>query len=100
MLPLRKKVIHEEAFARYFDLLEEMSELLIDERSIDKSLAANVFLVYSQLIAQSNYVYDKSPFIPIIDKLQGHIRKIFGGGLQTAKGGTIRPWSNVRCGGE
>ncbi|MNI83250.1 hypothetical protein D3C73_1400390 [compost metagenome] len=56
--------------------------LIRHEQQIDKELASLLFQVYSQLITQSNYVYDKSPYVPHIGKMQGMIRKIFGDALQ------------------
>jgi hypothetical protein len=80
--PLRRKMINEPAFARLYAALEEVELVIRQEQQIDRQLAAQLFLVYSQLVTQSNYVYDKSPFVPHIGKLQGMIRKIFGGALQ------------------
>ncbi|MDF9840409.1 MULTISPECIES: hypothetical protein [unclassified Paenibacillus] len=82
MEPLRRKMINESAFARLYTVLEEVEIVIRQEQQIDRQLAAQLFLVYSQLVTQSNYVYDKSPFVPHIGKLQGMIRKIFSGALQ------------------
>ncbi|WP_342561900.1 hypothetical protein NST84_19935 [Paenibacillus sp. FSL R7-0345] len=82
MGPLRRKIINEPAFAGLYALLEEVELLIREEQQIDRQLAAQLFLVYSQLVTQSGYVYDKSPFVPHIGKMQGLIRKIFGGSLQ------------------
>lgn len=81
---LRRKIINEPAFVQLYAALDEVSVLTRDERQIDKELAALLFLIYSQLVTQSNYVYDKSPFVPHIGKMQGMIRKIFGGALQNS----------------
>lgn len=82
LVPLRRKVIHEAAFTQLYGVLEEVYVLIEHERQIDRELAAILFLIYSQLVTQSNYVYDKSPFLSHIGKMQGNIRKIFGGTLQ------------------
>lgn len=84
IVPLRRKVINEPAFVQLYAALDEAFVLIRDVQQIDKELAALLFLIYSQLVTQSNYVYDKSPFVPHIGKMQGMIRKIFGGALQNS----------------
>lgn len=78
IVPLLQKNINEAAFAQLFETLEEISVLVEQERQIDKKLGAVLFLIYTQLVTQSDYVYDRSPFVPYIGKMQGYIRKIFG----------------------
>lgn len=80
--PLRLKTINEAALLELYEMLDETCLLIGHERQIDRELASNLFLIYSQLVTQSNYVYDKSLFVPHIGKLQGVIRKLFGGTLQ------------------
>ncbi|QUL52957.1 hypothetical protein KDC22_21325 [Paenibacillus tritici] len=80
--PLRLKTINEAALLELYEVLDEICLLIGHERQIDRELASNLFLIYSQLVTQSNYVYDKSLFVPHIGKLQGVIRKLFGGTLQ------------------
>ncbi|NQX44898.1 hypothetical protein HQN87_06120 [Paenibacillus tritici] len=80
--PLRRKTINEAALLELYEVLDETCLLIGHERQIDRELASNLFLIYSQLVTQSNYVYDKSLFVPHIGKLQGVIRKLFGGTLQ------------------
>ncbi|ETT65807.1 MULTISPECIES: hypothetical protein [Paenibacillus] len=82
LVPLRRKIINEAALLQLYEALDETYALMEHERQIDRELAAILFLLYSQLVTQSNYVYDKSLFVPHIGKLQGYIRKIFGGTLQ------------------
>ncbi|WP_042196932.1 hypothetical protein [Paenibacillus camerounensis] len=82
MGPLRRKSINEPAFARLYAAMEEAELLIREEQQIDRQLAAQLFQVYSQLVTQSGYVYDKSLFVPHIGKMQGMIRKIFGSPLQ------------------
>jgi hypothetical protein len=82
IVPLRRKIINEDGFMRLYAVLEEAYMLIEHEKQIDRELAAILFLIYSQLVTQSNYVYDKSTFVPHIGKMQGYIRKIFGGTLQ------------------
>lgn len=84
LVPLRRKTINEAALLQLYEALDETYALMEYERQIDRELAAILFLLYSQLVTQSNYVYDKSHFVPHIGKLQGYIRKIFGGTLQNA----------------
>lgn len=84
IVPLRRKVINEPAFVQLYAVLDEACVLIQEEQQIDRELAALLFLIYSQLVTQSNYVYDKSPFAPHIGKMQGMIRKIFGGALQNS----------------
>ncbi|CAH1194523.1 hypothetical protein PAECIP111892_01696 [Paenibacillus auburnensis] len=79
---LRRKIINEPAFVQLYTVLDDAFVLIEHEEQIDRELAALLFLVYSQLVTQSNYVYDKSPFVPHIGKMQGMIRKIFGATLQ------------------
>ncbi len=79
---LRRKIINEPAFVQLYTALDDAFVLIEHEEQIDRELAGLLFLVYSQLVTQSNYVYDKSPFVPHIGKMQGMIRKIFGGTLQ------------------
>ncbi|WP_342436295.1 hypothetical protein NSS79_23040 [Paenibacillus sp. FSL L8-0436] len=82
IIPLRRKIINEAGFMRLYTVLEEVYVWIEHERQIDRELAAILFLIYSQLVTQANYVYDKSTFVPHIGKMQGYIRKIFGGTLQ------------------
>lgn len=82
IVPLRRKIINEAALLQLYEALDETYLLIEHEKQIDRELAAILFLIYSQLISQSNYVYDKSAFVPHIGKLQGYIRRLFGGTLQ------------------
>lgn len=82
LVPLRRKSINEAALLQLYGALEEIHPMIEQEKQIDRELAAILFLIYSQLVTQSNYVYDKSTFLPHIGKLQTSIRKIFGGTLQ------------------
>ncbi|UQZ32479.1 hypothetical protein C2I18_02265 [Paenibacillus sp. PK3_47] len=83
---LRQKQIHEAAFAQLYEILDEITDLVEEEKAIDKKLGAVLFLIYTQLVTQSGYVYDRSPFIPYIGKMQGYIRKIFGSRQQLVTG--------------
>ncbi|WP_310829386.1 hypothetical protein [Paenibacillus pedocola] len=81
---LRRKIINEPAFVQLYAALDEVYILTRQDKQIDKELAAVLFQIYSQLVTQSSYVYDVSPFVPHIGKMQGMIRKIFGGTLQNS----------------
>lgn len=82
IVPLRQKHINEAAFAQLYETLEEITVLVEQKKLVDKKLGAALFLIYTQLVTQSNYVYDRSPFVPYIGKMQGYLRKIFGSGQQ------------------
>ncbi|WNS44411.1 hypothetical protein [Paenibacillus sp. MMS20-IR301] len=82
IVPLRRKIINEAALLQLYAALDEAYLLTRHEEQLDRELASILFLIYSQLVTQTNYVYDKSPFVPQIGKLQGYIRKLFGGTLQ------------------
>ncbi|MFD2879340.1 hypothetical protein ACFTAO_30540 [Paenibacillus rhizoplanae] len=61
LVPLRRKTLNEAALLQLYEALDETYALLEHERQIDRELAAILFLLYSQLVTQSNYVYDKKP---------------------------------------
>ncbi|AKG36408.1 hypothetical protein [Paenibacillus durus] len=84
IVPLRSKIINEPAFNKLYEIMDELQDLLRNEKKVEKDLVAILFLIYTQLGTQSRYVpeEDKKRFTPYISKMREKMRNIFGKALQ------------------
>lgn len=85
VVPLRGKVINETAFGKLFELMDELQELLCNEKLIPKRLVEILFHIYTQLDMQAGYVRTegvKKEFIAYLAKMRSKMRKIFGESMQ------------------
>ncbi|WP_342565760.1 hypothetical protein NST84_11825 [Paenibacillus sp. FSL R7-0345] len=89
VVPLRGKVINETAFGKLLELMDELQELLCNEKLIPKRLVEILFHIYTQLDMQIGYVRTeevKKEFIAYLAKMRSKMRKIFGESMQQNPG--------------
>ncbi|AIQ52247.1 hypothetical protein [Paenibacillus sp. FSL R7-0331] len=81
VVPLRGKVIDEAAFSRLFELMDELQDLLCDEKLMPKKLVRILFHIYTQLDMQAGYVRKdetKIVFTLYLAKMRSRMRGVFG----------------------
>ncbi len=77
IVPLRSKIINEQAFEKLFCILEKLSYLLKDEVSVSKKISGQLFFIYTQIETQAKFSKYPEPLFEKKALLLNSLRKIF-----------------------